>query len=74
MRDCDIGSAQRNDGRVTKPKLYEGALLVRLRPGFRGRMDATRGATRILDYAREIMELGQQAKEAQIEAAKKGKP
>lgn len=66
MTNCDIGSTPAMAGRVTKPKIFDDkAFYVRLRPGFRDRMEAQRGEMRIGDFARELLEEALEAREAQ---------
>jgi len=57
MTNCDIGSTPASSGRVTKPKVFDDKpMFDRLKPGVRERMDAQRGAMRIGDFARELIE------------------
>lgn len=63
---CDIGSTPAKAERVTKPTIFtDKPLFVRLRFGVRERMDKLRGAQRIGDFARELIEEALEARERQ---------
>lgn len=55
MRDCDIASVPATDRRVTKPKIYEGALSCRMWPGMLARLEALQDDDRQGDYVRFLL-------------------
>lgn len=53
--DCDTALFTAKPARVTKPKIFEGALHLRLPPGLKERIDVLRGPKRQGDYVRELL-------------------
>ena len=76
VRDCGTGFSSGTPRRVTKPKLFDEAMHVRLPAGTKARIDALRGDTRQGDYVRLIMleALERAEKEQGSAAARKPKP
>ena len=61
---ADQSSLPTKPRRVTKPKIFEGALHLRLPPGLKGRIDALRGNKRQGDYVRDLLVRAVEAEEA----------
>lgn len=53
--DCGTGFSSGNTRRVTKPKLFDEAMHVRLPGGTKARIDALRGSTRQGDFVRQVL-------------------
>lgn len=61
--DCGIALFEAKPRRVTKPKIYEGALHLRLPPGLKERIDVLRGPMRQGDYVRDLLVAGVERRE-----------
>ena len=53
--DCDTALVAAKRGRVTKPKIFEGAIHLRLPPGLKERIEALRGPRRQGEFLRELL-------------------
>lgn len=53
--DCGTAFPSGNTRRVTKPKLFDEAMHVRLPGGTKARIDALRGNTRQGDFVRQVL-------------------
>lgn len=54
-RDCGTDFSSGNPRRVTKPKIYDEAMHIRLPAGTKQRIEAVRGELRQADFVREIL-------------------
>lgn len=55
VNDCGTAFPSGNTRRVTKPKLFDEAMHVRLPGGTKARIDALRGTTRQGDFVRQVL-------------------
>lgn len=53
--DCGTAFSSGNSRKVTKPKLFDEAMHVRLPAGTKARIDALRGKTRQGDFVRNVL-------------------
>lgn len=61
--DCGTALFAANPRRVTKPKIFEGALHLRLPPGLKERIDVLRGPMRQGDFVRDVLVEGVERRE-----------
>lgn len=54
-KNCGIGFSSDRPRLVTKPKLFDEAMHVRLPKGTKARIDALRGTTRQGDFVRKVL-------------------
>jgi len=67
-KDCGTGFSSGIRRRVTKPKLFDEAMHIRLPGGTKARIDALRGKTRQGDFIRQVLLEGLERMEKAAEA------
>jgi len=69
-KDCGTGFSSGIRRRVTKPKLFDEAMHIRLPGGTKARIDALRGKVRQGDFIRQVLMEGLERMEKAAEAEK----